>query len=159
MIRYVLVVNRTGQTRLSRYCSGASMSPESRALFEATLARLCLGRSQSQCSFFEHGEHQVVYRRYASLFFIIGTDRDDNALAILELIHQFVISLDSFFGNVSELDLMYRMDMVYSLLDEIVTADGSIAETSPAAIAAPLSLALGGKAGLSVTDLLDPAFH
>lgn len=43
---------------------------------------------------------QVVYRRYASLFFIVGLDGDENELAALELIHCLVEALDKYFGNV-----------------------------------------------------------
>jgi hypothetical protein len=31
----------------------------------------------AQCSFFEHREYKVVYRRYASLFFMVGVDEDE----------------------------------------------------------------------------------
>jgi hypothetical protein len=31
----------------------------------------------TQCSFFEHREYKVVYRRYASLFFMVGVDEDE----------------------------------------------------------------------------------
>jgi hypothetical protein len=44
---------------------------------------------------------KVVYRRYASLFFVAGIDADDNELITLEIIHRFVEVLDKYFGNVS----------------------------------------------------------
>jgi AP-2 complex subunit sigma-1 len=50
---------------------------------------------------------KLVYRRYAGLFFIIGIEANDNELAYLEVIHLFVESLDDYFGNVCELDLVY----------------------------------------------------
>jgi len=30
-----------------------------------------------QCSFVEHRNYKVVYRRYASLFFLVGVDNDE----------------------------------------------------------------------------------
>jgi hypothetical protein len=30
-----------------------------------------------QCSFYEHGQHKIIYRRYASLFFIVGVDEEE----------------------------------------------------------------------------------
>jgi AP-4 complex subunit sigma-1 len=45
----------------------------------------------------------VVYRQYASLFFVVAVDEDENEMAILEFIHAFVIVLDDYFGNVCEL--------------------------------------------------------
>lgn len=44
---------------------------------------------------------KVVYRRYASLFFVAGIAPSDNELATLEIIHRYVEVLDRYFGNVS----------------------------------------------------------
>jgi hypothetical protein len=44
---------------------------------------------------------KVVYRRYASLFFVAGIAPGDNELATLEIIHRYVEILDRYFGNVS----------------------------------------------------------
>lgn len=44
---------------------------------------------------------KVVYRRYASLFFVAGIAPGDNELATLEIIHRYVEVLDRYFGNVS----------------------------------------------------------
>jgi AP-4 complex subunit sigma-1 len=51
-----------------------------------------------------------VYRRYASLFVLAGVDSDENALAVLEVVHAFVESLDRYFGAVCELDIMFHLD-------------------------------------------------
>jgi hypothetical protein len=42
----------------------------------------------------------VIYRRYASLFFVCGIEGADNELMILEVIHRYVEVLDRYFGNV-----------------------------------------------------------
>jgi hypothetical protein len=44
---------------------------------------------------------KVVYRRYASLFFVCGIGPQDNELVTLEIIHRYVEVLDRYFGNVS----------------------------------------------------------
>lgn len=46
---------------------------------------------------------QIVYKRYASLFFIAEIDVSDNELATLEILHRYVESLDRYFGNVGRL--------------------------------------------------------
>jgi len=46
---------------------------------------------------------KVVYRRYASLFFVCGISSGDNELATLEIVHRYVEVLDRYFGNVSPL--------------------------------------------------------
>lgn len=44
---------------------------------------------------------KVVYRRYASLFFVCGIGSEDNELITLEIVHRYVEVLDRYFGNVS----------------------------------------------------------
>lgn len=39
--------------------------------------------------------------RYASLYFCMCIDADDNELEVLEIIHHFVEILDRYFGSVS----------------------------------------------------------
>lgn len=77
----------------------------------------------------QYRNYKVVYRRYAGLFFCVVVDANDNELAYLEAIHLFVEVLDSFFGNVCELDLVFNFYKVYAILDEIFLA-GEIEETS-----------------------------
>lgn len=84
-------------------------------------------------------------------------DANDNELAYLEAIHLFVevlgalissmvsvqalirqppippLSLDSFFGNVCELDLLFNFHKVYAVLDEVFLA-GEIQETSKSVV-------------------------
>ena len=49
----------------------------------------------------------MIYRRYASLYFIIGLDLDEdiNELGMLEFIHNLVETMDKYFENVCELDV------------------------------------------------------
>ena len=46
MIKFVLMVNRQGQTRLSRYYQAVELSR--RAQLEAEVVRCCLGRRKEQ---------------------------------------------------------------------------------------------------------------
>ena len=55
---------------------------------------------------------QVVYKRYASLYFVMGIDASDNELITLEVIHHYVEVLDKYFGNVCELDLIFNFHKV-----------------------------------------------
>lgn len=36
-----------------------------------------------QCSFVEHRNYKIVYRRYASLFFMVGVDNEEVSLLLL----------------------------------------------------------------------------
>lgn len=48
-------------------------------------------------------EQKIVYKRYASLFFIACIGNEENELYTLEAIHQYVEVLDRYFGNVRTL--------------------------------------------------------
>ena len=56
-------------------------------------------------------------------------DPNDNELLALEVIHRYVETLDKYFGNVCELDIVFNFDKAYYLLDELLIA-GELQETS-----------------------------
>ena len=126
-IRFLLLVNKQGQTRLANY--NESVPLEERRQIEGEIVRKCLARSDKQCSFVEHRNYKVIYRRYASLFFIVGVDGEENELAIFEFIHCMVETLDRHFGNVCELDIMFHLEKAHYILDEMVM-NGNIVETN-----------------------------
>jgi hypothetical protein len=64
-------------------------------------------------------DFKVVYRRYASLFFIAGIDVDDNELIALEMIHRYVEILDKWFMNVCELDIIFNFQQAYTILGNL----------------------------------------
>lgn len=49
---------------------------------------------------------RVIYRHYATLYFVFVVDEAESELGILDLIQVFVESLDKCFENVCELDLV-----------------------------------------------------
>lgn len=81
----------------------------------------------------------MIYRRYASLYFIIGIDIEDeiNELALLEFIHNMVETLDKYFENVCELDIMFNIEKAHFIIDEMVMS-GYVVETSKANILNPV---------------------
>ena len=136
-IQFVLLVNKQGQTRLSKYMASvedvfgagkhakhhaqrASAKQSQRLLAESEIVRRCLRRTERDCNSIDFHNTRVVYRRYASLFFIVGVDKEENELAVLEWIHCLVETFDRFFGNVCELDLMFRLDVAYGIIDEML---------------------------------------
>lgn len=71
----------------------------------------------------------MVYRRYASLFFIAGCSSSDNELATLEIVHRYVEQMDKYYGNVCELDIIFNFQKAYFILDELLLA-GEMQESS-----------------------------
>lgn len=137
MLKFFLLVNKQGQTRVSQYYEYIDL--EERVSLEAEIIRKCLTRNENQCSFLEYKNLKVVYRRYASLFFIIGVHGNENELAILEFIHNYVETLDRYFNNVCELDIMFNLDRVHMILDEMIM-NGQIVETNKNRILAPITV-------------------
>ena len=137
MIQFVLLVNKQGQTRLAQYTN--SMSIKERITLEGELVRKCLSRTNIQCSFIEHRKYKVIYRRYASLYFIIGLDVDEecNELAYLEFIHNLVETLDKYFENVCELDIMFNLEKAHFIVQEFIL-NGCIVDCNKTNILYPI---------------------
>ena len=71
---------------------------------------------------------KLIYRHYATLYFIFVADSSESELGILDLIQVFVEALDKCFENVCELDLIFHPDRVGYILDEVVQG-GLVLET------------------------------
>ncbi|GMI41175.1 hypothetical protein TrCOL_g2737 [Triparma columacea] len=127
MIRFFLLQNRQGKTRLSKWYYVVPEAEKKR--IEAEVHRMVVSRDKKYTNFIEYNNYKLIYRRYAGLFFTIAVDITDNELAYLETIHLFVELLDSYFSNVCELDIVFNFNKVYNILDEYMLA-GEIAETS-----------------------------
>ncbi|KAF8193238.1 clathrin adaptor complex small chain-domain-containing protein [Mycena galopus ATCC 62051] len=136
VVRFILVQNRQGKTRLSKWY--VPYDDDEKVRLRGEVHRLVAPRDQKyQSNFVEFRNYKVVYRRYAGLFFCVCVDANDNELAYLEAIHFFVEVLDTFFDNVCELDLVFNFYKVYAILDEIFLA-GEIEETSKEVVLARL---------------------
>ncbi|QLQ82500.1 hypothetical protein HG537_0H02620 [Torulaspora globosa] len=128
-IKYLILASRQGKIRLVKWYTLYSLKEKQKVLKEVT--PLVLSRKAKMCNIVEYCDHRVVYRRYASLYFICGITPDvDNELLTLEVIHRYVETMDSYFGNVCELDIIFNFSKAYDILNEILMCDGSIAESS-----------------------------
>ncbi|CAG8755452.1 13497_t:CDS:2, partial [Gigaspora rosea] len=86
-------------------------------------------RPDTACNFLEGSQMlggkdtRVIYRHYATLYFVFVVDESESELGILDLIQVFVESLDRCFENVCELDL------VHHILSEVISG-GMVLETN-----------------------------
>lgn len=126
-MNYLLLVSRQGKVRLAKWFT--TLSAKEKAKIVKDVTALVLARRTKMCNFLEYKDSKVIYRRYASLFFITGIDARDNELIGLEIIHRYVETLDKYFGNVCELDLIFNFQKAYFVLDELIL-DGEMQESS-----------------------------
>lgn len=125
----MLLVSRQGKVRLMQWYT--PLSPKEKAKIISDLTPMILARKSKMCNILEYGNHKVVYRRYASLYFICGITADeDNELLTLDIIHRYVETMDTYFGNVCELDIIFNFAKAYDILNELIMCDGSLAESS-----------------------------
>jgi AP-1 complex subunit sigma 1/2 len=137
MIRFVLLLSRQGKVRLAKWYT--TYTQKERAKIIRDISPLVLGRALKLCNFLDYQDSKVVYKRYASLYFVVGMDATDNELITLEIIHQYVEVLDRYFGNVCELDLIFNFHKAYFMLDEMLLA-GQLQEPSKKAVAKAIEM-------------------
>jgi AP-3 complex subunit sigma len=137
MIKSILIVNNHGKPRVTKFYQTVPQEKQ-----QAVIRRLyhqVVNRPDSFCNYLEGsipelGEGtKIIYRHYATLFFVFAVDSQESDLGILDLIQVFVEALDKCFENVCELDLIFHSDRVHWILDEIVMG-GQVLETNINAI-------------------------
>mmetsp|Transcript_23083 Transcript_23083/g.33788 ORF Transcript_23083/g.33788 Transcript_23083/m.33788 type:complete len:196 (+) Transcript_23083:164-751(+) len=114
---FIILMSRQGKIRLSEFFSSYTESEKRRILRD--ISSDILPRQPKMCNIIEKGEYKFVYRRYASLYFIVGVPLHSNELLVLEEIHLFVEALDGYFNSVCELDLVFSLHKSLSLLFEM----------------------------------------
>lgn len=102
MIRYLLLQNKQGKTRLSKWYMPVEFEEQSR--LENEIHKLVSTRESKVTNFIEFSTYKLITRRYAGLYFTVAVDIEDNELLTLETIHFFVETLDMYFKNVNEMD-------------------------------------------------------
>ncbi|KAI9925534.1 RNA polymerase III-inhibiting protein maf1 [Aspergillus wentii] len=126
-IHYLILLSRQGKVRLAKWFT--TLSPKEKAKIIKDVTQLVLSRRTRMCNFLEYKDSKVVYRRYASLFFIAGCASTDNELITLEVVHRYVEQMDKYYGNVCELDIIFNFQKAYFILDELLLA-GEMQESS-----------------------------
>ncbi|GIX62637.1 AP-4 complex subunit sigma [Babesia caballi] len=137
MIKFVLMINKQAQTRFSRYYEDLSIAEK--CALEGEIIRKCICRDENQSSFMQIRQHKIVYRRYASLYVILGATESENELAMLELVHRIVEIMDSYFDPVCELDIMFNLEKAHYILNEMIV-NGRVVETNLTNIMHPMFL-------------------
>ncbi|KAF8012489.1 hypothetical protein BT93_I0607 [Corymbia citriodora subsp. variegata] len=136
MIKAVMVMNTQGKPRLAKFYDYQPMEKQQeliRSVFSALSSR-----AENVSNFVEADaifglDSRLVYKHYATLYFVFVFDSSENELAMLDLIQVFVETLDKCFKNVCELDIVFNYSKMQTVLDEIVFG-GQVLETSSAEV-------------------------
>ncbi|KAF8446205.1 Adaptor protein complex sigma subunit [Boletus edulis BED1] len=140
MIHAVLIFNTSGVPRLTKFYTPLHQSPQT---VIPKIFSLISIRPAGLCNFLDAPEldaflgpkddlddrWRVVYRNYATLYFVFVVDGAESELGVLDLIQVFVEALDRAFENVCELDLVFHFDEVHHILAEIIQG-GLVLETN-----------------------------
>lgn len=132
----MLLFSRQGKLRLQKWFTAYPEKQKKKIARE--LIALVLARKPKMCAFLEWKDLKIVYKRYASLYFMAAIEQDDNQLLALEVIHRYVEILDKYFGSVCELDIIFNFEKAYFILDELILG-GEVQETSKRSIQKVLS--------------------
>nr|ACO15171.1 AP-3 complex subunit sigma-2 [Caligus clemensi] len=133
MIRAILVFNNRGKPRVNKFYEYYTETEQQQIIKETF--QLVSKRDDHVCNFLEGGsliggsDFKLIYRHYATLYFVFCVDSSESELGILDLIQVFVETLDKCFENVCELDLIFHMDKVHFILNELVMG-GMVLETN-----------------------------
>lgn len=132
----MLLFSRQGRLRLQKWFTAYPEKQKKKIVRE--LVGVVLARKPKMSAFLEWKDLKIVYKRYASLYFMAAIEQDDNQLLTLEVIHAYVEILDKYFGSVCELDIIFNFEKAYFILDELILG-GEIQETSKRGIQKVLS--------------------
>ena len=110
MIRYLLLQNRQGKTRLSKWYMPVEF--EEQARLENEIHKLVSARDNKVTNFIEFSTYKLITRRYAGLYFTVAVDSEDNELLTLETIHFLVETLD----------IIFYFYKVYEIMDNYIVA-------------------------------------
>lgn len=143
MIKHVIVLNNHGQPRLTKFYDYVPEDRQQQIIRD--VFNVVSKRGDALCNFVEGGAIfgeglRIIYRHYATLYFVFVVDNAESELGILDLIQVFVETLDRCFENVCELDLIFHMDKINFVLDEMIVG-GLVLETNMADILAALQAA------------------
>lgn len=142
MIKSVLIFNNHGKPRLIKFYQQIDIATQQALVQE--IFSLVSKRPDTACNFLEGSkllggkDTRVIYRHYATLYFVFVVDESESELGILDLIQVFVESLDRCFENVCELDLIFHFDEVHAILSEIIQG-GLVLETNMGEIVAAIN--------------------
>ncbi|TKR77309.1 hypothetical protein L596_018306 [Steinernema carpocapsae] len=123
MIKAILIFNTKGTARLTKFYKRVPDCEQQyiiKSAFEQITERGIDSPYFFDASALMGPDTKFVYRNYATLYFVFCVDEAENALMVLDLIKVFVETLDQYFENVRELDIVFHFEKVHEILNEFI---------------------------------------
>lgn len=136
MIKGIIIVNNHGNPRLTKFYQNVESEAQQQSVIRRVFQQVS-SRPDGFCNYVhvegivpQWGDNvKLIYRHYATLYFVFAVDSQESDLGILDLIQVFVEALDKCFESVCELDLIFHSDRVHYILDEVIMG-GMVLETN-----------------------------
>ncbi|KAJ9564642.1 hypothetical protein OSB04_000608 [Centaurea solstitialis] len=132
MIRAMLVINNQGKSRLAKFYNHTPVEQQQQ-LIRSVYSVLCL-QPENVSNLIEGGlllgpDLRLVYKLFATLYFVFVFDSSENELAMFDLIQVYVEILEKCFNNVCELDIVLNYGKMHTILNEMIVG-GQVVETN-----------------------------
>ena len=132
MIKIALILNINGKSRYFRCYDETCLKEEDESKVIKEIYQKLKGRKILDCNIIEDLEclkegYKVIYKKWATLFFVFVIDEGENELAIIDLIQNWIKLLEKNFPGVWEYHLVFNPDLLYSIMDEVLL-DGMVTE-------------------------------
>uniref|UniRef100_A0A2N9EC88 AP complex subunit sigma n=1 Tax=Fagus sylvatica TaxID=28930 RepID=A0A2N9EC88_FAGSY len=127
-----MVMNTQGKPRVAKFYDFQSVEKQQELI--RSVFGVLSSRAENVSNFLDAEsifgpDSRLVYKHYATLYFVLVFDSSENELAMLDLIQVFVETLDKCFKNVCELDIVFNYSKIHTILDEMIFG-GQVLETS-----------------------------
>lgn len=101
MIKGIIIVNNHGKPRLTKFYQSVGSEAVQQSVIRRVFSQVS-ARPDSFCNYLEgivpewgsQNEVKLIYRHYATLYFVFAVDQQESDLGILDLIQVFVETLD-----------------------------------------------------------------
>ncbi|XP_042216604.1 AP-4 complex subunit sigma-1-like [Homarus americanus] len=129
VMHYLLIASKDGNVQFSHYFT--HITSGSRTTTEARAIAKCLGaeKDAALCHFLGDGDHTLVFRWFGPCLFIVAADHAENELMVYEFINLYVNALHRYFGKFSERHVLFNIDRLHMVLEEMVVG-GELVESS-----------------------------
>ncbi|KAL3515172.1 hypothetical protein ACH5RR_022074 [Cinchona calisaya] len=153
MIKAVIVMNDQGKPRLVKFFTFQAVEKQ-HELIRSIYGVLC-SRANNVSNFIKVDslfgpDARLVYKIFATLYFVFVFDTSENELAVLDLMQVFVETLDKCFHNVRELDIVFNFNKVHAILDEIILGGQVVGTNSPEVVKAVIEISKMDKPANSI---------